>query len=192
MEPIGTRQFYRIVVEAAQAANIARRVGPNTLRRSFATHRWRPANGPTHKSPVRPRTSAAKAVTPGDSAPDAIRPGPGKPFQMNRSYPGLSCPHGIRWRSIGDGKRFIVELGGSQMAVVVSAPGLVSEPFFGSKPIPWNSGSLCSWRCWQASPTYPVNWWLLQKGLQKGCSPNQSFGNAPAVYKHLLNKMSEG
>ena len=52
---------------------------------------------------------------------------------MNRSYPGLSCPHGIRWRSIGDGKRFIVELGGSQMAVVVSAPGLVSEPFFGTR-----------------------------------------------------------
>lgn len=38
MKPISTRQLYRIVVEAAQAAQIAKRVGPHTLRHSFATH----------------------------------------------------------------------------------------------------------------------------------------------------------
>ena len=37
-KPISTRQLYRIVVEAAQAADIAKRVGPHTLRHSFATH----------------------------------------------------------------------------------------------------------------------------------------------------------
>lgn len=36
--PISTRQLYRIVIEAAEAANIAKRVGPHTLRHSFATH----------------------------------------------------------------------------------------------------------------------------------------------------------
>jgi integrase/recombinase XerD len=38
MKPISTRQLYRIVVEAAQAADIGKRVGPHTLRHSFATH----------------------------------------------------------------------------------------------------------------------------------------------------------
>jgi integrase/recombinase XerD len=38
MKPISTRQLYRIVVEAAQAADITKRVGPHTLRHSFATH----------------------------------------------------------------------------------------------------------------------------------------------------------
>ena len=38
MKPISTRQLYRIVVEAAQATDIAKRVGPHTLRHSFATH----------------------------------------------------------------------------------------------------------------------------------------------------------
>jgi integrase/recombinase XerD len=38
MKPISTRQLYRIVVEAAQAAEITKRVGPHTLRHSFATH----------------------------------------------------------------------------------------------------------------------------------------------------------
>ncbi len=38
MTPISTRQLYRIAVEAAQAADIAKRVGPHTLRHSFATH----------------------------------------------------------------------------------------------------------------------------------------------------------
>lgn len=38
LKPISTRQLYRVVVEAAQAAEIARRVGPHTLRHSFATH----------------------------------------------------------------------------------------------------------------------------------------------------------
>ncbi len=35
---ISTRQLHRIVVEAAQAADTAKRVGPHTLRHSFATH----------------------------------------------------------------------------------------------------------------------------------------------------------
>ncbi len=38
MKPISTRHVHRIVVEAAQAAHIAKRVGPHTLRHSFATH----------------------------------------------------------------------------------------------------------------------------------------------------------
>jgi len=37
-KPISTRQLHRIVVEAAHAADIVKRVGPHTLRHSFATH----------------------------------------------------------------------------------------------------------------------------------------------------------
>ena len=38
MKPISTRQLYRIVIAAAEAADITKRVGPHTLRHSFATH----------------------------------------------------------------------------------------------------------------------------------------------------------
>ena len=38
MKPISTRQLHRIVVEAALVVEIPKRVGPHTLRHSFATH----------------------------------------------------------------------------------------------------------------------------------------------------------
>lgn len=38
LKPISTRQLYRVIVEAAHSAGIAKRVSPHTLRHSFATH----------------------------------------------------------------------------------------------------------------------------------------------------------
>jgi integrase/recombinase XerD len=38
IKPISPRHLHRIVVEAAQAADIAKRVSPHTLRHSIATH----------------------------------------------------------------------------------------------------------------------------------------------------------
>tara|TARA_B100000378_G_scaffold254711_1_gene231360 strand:- start:472 stop:1380 length:909 start_codon:yes stop_codon:yes gene_type:complete len=38
LKPISTKQLHRVVAEAAQAARIAKRVSPHTLRHSFATH----------------------------------------------------------------------------------------------------------------------------------------------------------
>jgi site-specific recombinase XerD len=53
MKPISTRQPYRIVVEAARAADIAKRVGPHTLCHSFAIHVGGRHRHPDHPGPAR-------------------------------------------------------------------------------------------------------------------------------------------
>lgn len=67
MKPISTRQLYRIVVEAAHAADIAKRVGPHTLRHSFANPPiGRTARHPDHSGPARSnvRTGRTKIRSP--------------------------------------------------------------------------------------------------------------------------------
>jgi integrase/recombinase XerD len=54
MKPISTRQLHRIVVEAAQAAAITKRVGPHTLRHSFAPSSGIPTAPPSEPWPALP------------------------------------------------------------------------------------------------------------------------------------------
>jgi site-specific recombinase XerD len=54
MKPISTRHLHRIVVEAAQAAEITKRVGPHTLRHSFAPSSGIPTATPPEPWPALP------------------------------------------------------------------------------------------------------------------------------------------
>jgi integrase/recombinase XerD len=54
-KPISTRQLHRIVVEAARAADIDKRVGPHTLRHSFAASAGGRRRHPRHPGAARPR-----------------------------------------------------------------------------------------------------------------------------------------
>src|ERR1700760_2756366 len=54
MKPISTRHLHRIVVEAAQAAEITKRVGPHTLRHSFAPSSGIPTATPSEPWPALP------------------------------------------------------------------------------------------------------------------------------------------
>jgi integrase/recombinase XerD len=54
MKPISTRQLHRVVVEAAQAAEITKRVGPHTLRHSFAPSSGIPTATPPEPWPALP------------------------------------------------------------------------------------------------------------------------------------------
>jgi site-specific recombinase XerD len=54
MKPISTRQLHRVVVEAAEAAGITTRVGPQTLRHSFAPSSGIPTATPSEPWPALP------------------------------------------------------------------------------------------------------------------------------------------
>ncbi len=71
MKPISTRQLHRIVVEAAQAAEITKRVGPHTLRHSFAAiagflprHGRNISRSTTRASPRMPASTACTCCVP--------------------------------------------------------------------------------------------------------------------------------
>jgi integrase/recombinase XerD len=63
LTPISTRQLHRIVVEAAQAAAITKRVGPHTLRHSFAPSSGIPTATPLEPWPALPISSRTALIS---------------------------------------------------------------------------------------------------------------------------------